>query len=775
ESFDEWTTTNGTAITASFEGTVNSKAIAPNHENLLLWEEGNNFHYDKNVIAVCAYWYTGTLPAATLTDFDITFNGRDFEWSSSGEAGKMDVKSIAVHEIGHALGVAHSDINAAVMYPYATIGSTSKRTLFSDDSIAIVKLYPRTTLNNHAPVITSSPITEAIAGMRYSYDVNATDADGDTIKYKLITFPLNMRIDSLTGVITWWPKFLDLGKHNVVVEAKDKFGAFARQTFTVTVGDLVISMRDTSIGYADTLYYPVYITSMDGYGIVAGNVEVGFSSTKMTVLDIDTIGSVIAGTNYAKNISNDTVKFAFAASLPYSGDGILFRMKVLVNKEYCGEPLAMTFKKVLFNDGNPVATAKVGTIYMACGAGGGNCSYNITGQIYYEANRRGVSGVKVRGPFGDSAISNGDGYYELLNQPRTSLPCTLKVAKDSGDVRKGVSAFDASLILRNVVGIVPFNTYARQPKCADVNTNTLITAYDAALILRYIVGLNDITQIGHWIMTPAKTVLPNLLKHTHGINFDAAMIGDVSGNWNDANSEMPKTLTGGTVSSLSYSSLLDTISNSKDSILTEISRISFASKGISGAYSGEFELGFDTSMYKVISVTPSMKLNGFTTAHNIRNGKLCVAFAGTNPISGDELLFDISLAAKPGKLVETDPSLSVTGVRFNETSSSAIKVEGTRGAKTIAYGTLSADPNPFNPKTVLTFNMPRRSEVTITIHDVAGRYVATLLNGVCNGGTQRVIWNGKDSRGNVLGAGIYFASMKTAGGVKTMAKLLLVK
>jgi len=58
---------------------------------------------------------------------------------------------------------------------------------------------------NVAPVITSTPVTAAVAREPYSYTVTATDGDGDTPTFALVTAPSGMTIDAASGVIAWTP------------------------------------------------------------------------------------------------------------------------------------------------------------------------------------------------------------------------------------------------------------------------------------------------------------------------------------------------------------------------------------------------------------------------------------------------------------------------------------------------------------------------------------------------------------------------------------------
>jgi cellulose biosynthesis protein BcsQ len=85
---------------------------------------------------------------------------------------------------------------------------------------AIVKVIVGT--SNDSPVITSEPVTEAMVGVLYSYDVQATDPDKeDTLTYSLVAQPSGMRIDSITGLIQWTPMETQKATHNVMVKVVD--------------------------------------------------------------------------------------------------------------------------------------------------------------------------------------------------------------------------------------------------------------------------------------------------------------------------------------------------------------------------------------------------------------------------------------------------------------------------------------------------------------------------------------------------------------------------
>ena len=90
------------------------------------------------------------------------------------------------------------------------------------------------------------------------------------------------------------------------------------------------------------------------------------------------------------------------------------------------------------------------------------------------------------------------------------------------------------------------------------------------------------------------------------------------------------------------------------------------------------------------------------------------------------------------------------------------------------YSLHRAYPNPFNPSTSITFDVPRTGDMDLTIYDAGGRLMRRLHHGVAEPGRHTTVWDGRDERGERVGAGIYFVRL-TAPGVHQTIKLMLVK
>jgi hypothetical protein len=78
-------------------------------------------------------------------------------------------------------------------------------------------------------------------------------------------------------------------------------------------------------------------------------------------------------------------------------------------------------------------------------------------------------------------------------------------------------------------------------------------------------------------------------------------------------------------------------------------------------------------------------------------------------------------------------------------------------------------PNPFNPVTVISFQLPHAGHLNLSVFDVTGRMVATLADASLSAGTHEVTFHGSN-----LASGLYFVRMKADGFNQTM-KVLLVK
>ena len=82
-------------------------------------------------------------------------------------------------------------------------------------------------------------------------------------------------------------------------------------------------------------------------------------------------------------------------------------------------------------------------------------------------------------------------------------------------------------------------------------------------------------------------------------------------------------------------------------------------------------------------------------------------------------------------------------------------------------------PNPFNPVTSLRYDLPEDGLVNITIYDMMGRVVKTLVNGSQSAGNKSVQWKATNNRNEPVSAGLYFYMIQAGGFMKTKKMVLL--
>ena len=142
---EKWENAAGKNILGSGGLTSNeliADTISPDDQNEVYFANVS----DEGTIAVTIVWgyFSGPTFARQLIEWDQVYDDVDFDWSSSGEANKMDFENIATHELGHSFGL--SDLYTLscfeqTMYGYGSEGETKKRTLELGDITGINKLY----------------------------------------------------------------------------------------------------------------------------------------------------------------------------------------------------------------------------------------------------------------------------------------------------------------------------------------------------------------------------------------------------------------------------------------------------------------------------------------------------------------------------------------------------------------------------------------------------------------------------------------------------------
>jgi len=82
-------------------------------------------------------------------------------------------------------------------------------------------------------------------------------------------------------------------------------------------------------------------------------------------------------------------------------------------------------------------------------------------------------------------------------------------------------------------------------------------------------------------------------------------------------------------------------------------------------------------------------------------------------------------------------------------------------------------PNPFNSSTIISYRLPQAGKVAITIYDIVGNQVKTLLRGHQNHGIHHITWDGKNDLGRKVCSGVYFYKLETENFTQVKKMILL--
>ncbi len=153
----------------------------------------------------------------------------------------------------------------------------------------------RVRVTNALPQITSenAPGT-VLAGTTWQYDLDATDADGDLLRYEISSGPAAMTVQQITGLFTWNTTPADVGVHAIVLRVVDCCGGQAEKGFSIEV------LRDdqppaVAIGFP-TFPAPVgspvevWLTATDNAGIASRTLTVECAPAATRELRLDEIG-----------------------------------------------------------------------------------------------------------------------------------------------------------------------------------------------------------------------------------------------------------------------------------------------------------------------------------------------------------------------------------------------------------------------------------------------------------------------------------------------------
>ncbi len=135
--------------------------------------------------------------------------------------------------------------------------------------------------------------------------------------------------------------------------------------------------------------------------------------------------------------------------------------------------------------------------------------------------------------------------------------------------------------------------------------------------------------------------------------------------------------------------------------------------------------------------------------------------------------------ASSAVISENEVTISgLTGLNHDTLLIAALRIDPTslhevRNDSKPNHHRLGNHPNPFNPITTISYDLPEQSDVTLNIYDLRGREVRTFQNREQHAGHYEIQWNGVDDSGNPVSTGIYFARLLAGDYSKTIKMVYL--
>ncbi len=328
------------------------------------------------------------------------------------------------------------------------------------------------------------------------------------------------------------------------------------------------------------------------------------------------------------------------------------------------------------------------------------------------------------------AISNSISYSPFLSSGAANPA--------AGDVSLNghVQAFDASLILKYVVnphGVDSLN--ALQRRIADVSGNggpdtVSVTAFDASLILQYVVGI-----VGAFPIEVDRKELPAApAKRSVSVTLAAKTVG--------------QTIT-----------------------------VPVAIDRAEGLASWQAVVDVDPLAVRTVGVTARGATMDMQLVWAAEGGRLRIAAAASAPTDASGDLAEITLEILDASRLPSGTPVRVASFLINEVemTSTATGVTTELADVPTAFELLQNYPNPFNPTTTIEFRVPdARAEIRLTIYNMLGQTVRTLVDGPRDVGTHRIVWDGRNDAGVPVGTGTYIYQLRTKDVVQSK-KLTLVK
>lgn len=333
-----------------------------------------------------------------ILDSDILFSTSE-PFSTTGEAGKFDIQSISVHEVGHLCGLDHILMMSSVMYPFTAPGDRNKVALTADDVAGVSTIYPVTTFASSVGTITGT-VRLTAGGQNtgvFGGHVVAVDANGHPV--------VSTVIDSTAG--TYSVRGVTPGTYTVYVEPYDGPASSADLTGGAFQNTFTINFSTTFFGGSPNPAQATAVTVAAGQTVGAIDIQAPTTST----VNLRDLGAAAVGTAPSRGNTPVFVQVGSQMTLAVGGSGITATGAFQVT----GSGVALSNVVVQ----NSVATMEL-NVSASAGTGARNIVFlegaqnsTLSGGLVVGSGAASGGGAVSPPELGKFQVGSGDGFIDI--------------------------------------------------------------------------------------------------------------------------------------------------------------------------------------------------------------------------------------------------------------------------------------------------------------------------------------------------------------------------
>jgi hypothetical protein len=194
----------------------------------------------------------------------------------------------------------------------------------------------------------------------------------------------------------------------------------------------------------------------------------------------------------------------------------------------------------------------------------------------------------------------------------------------------------------------------------------------------------------------------------------------------------------------------------------------------------ELILKYDPAMIRIGDVQPTALLDGMTVEQSVSDGMIHIIIYSVDgrtfqsPSLNTLLNIPVEFRGNGGGSISVEQAIiadpQAQGVTLSITNGS-VKVSKTPTSFTLGLNA----PNPFNPSTRISYDVPQTSRIRLTIYNLLGQEVVVLVDGVQAVGRYTVDWHGANTQGHSVASGVYLYRLTSETGFTETRRMTLLK